>query len=243
MPPRIKKIKVFPFFYKHKVVFFLIFGITLALLSGLILKHKLPLVGTSPQSQVTQQQESINASKKIPDDWSRFSVTNKYSSLKTIFYLPPPFVFKTDPQTFNELVTSPHNFAQSWIYKTSIDIRGCNSYYGQSRRQWYESFINGDYIYPKDTSIHEPFPKIYLTKVTEHPTNDSSYLEIESSLNKGSLIYLYVRNGVVATLAPYTQSEVSNPSKGITKNIRKIFELMEVERSSVDNEPHCPQMI
>ncbi len=155
-------------------------------------------------------------------NWKSFTAEDMDFGVKTTLKLPPGYSFSFTGSEF--MIQDDSNFSELWEYATSITTNGVNTYSNQSRRVWYEQYLQGQHggAAGRDAKI---------ISAAERSYNAISYLEaVVSVIGKNQTHYLYVQNGIFNIISP--SSEAAHlPNSVIAKNIGPILQSLSVSKT------------
>ena len=152
-------------------------------------------------------------------NWKIYTAEDPEFGIKTSLKLPPGFSFSFSGSEF--IIQDNNDDAEVWRYTTSITADGGNTYSGQSKKVWYEEYLQG-----KHGGVSVAHKN--LVDTVDRNYNNTSY--IEASVNEGAMNvrhFLYVKNGILNIIVP-SSNVAYYDSAVIANNIGPIIESINV---------------
>lgn len=178
-----------------------------------------------------EQTGSINPIKAmtIPSDWKKFTATDQEFKVSTTMSLPSGLSFRFTGSEFT--IQNDSDATEIWEYFTSVLDSTTNYYKGESRRVWYQNYLQGKVV--KFSDVHEFKTKGTITAASEHSIGSTSYLEVtvQPNYGKSEKHYLYVQNGILNIIKP--SSEKANSDQAVLpQNMGTILYSLSVKRTN-----------
>jgi len=162
----------------------------------------------------------------IPNDWQEYTATDPDFGIKTTLSLPPGFSFRFTGSEFT--IQKDLDATELWDYSTSVfrEKDGLKNYYtGESRRIWYQKFIEGEFWAEKPYQ----FVAGEITNVIEHQIGTQTHLELTVTggppTNYSGEVethFIYTQNGIIHIIKPVSHKANSTTAQ-IPKYIGIIF--------------------
>lgn len=161
--------------------------------------------------QTTETPLVTSAPITIPSTWKKFTATDSDFGVTTTMSLPTGYSFAFTGSEYT--IQNDSDATELWGYTTSIfsGKDGIKNYYsGESRRVWYQNYLDGKFASPGSVQGS--------TKINS-VTDKGSYLEVSITSYDTHINYLFVQNNIVHIIFPASEVAFKTTSSPIKQNM------------------------